>query len=123
MNTKRCLEKLEETEVSWETNAPDDKFYGMTLTEYKAKVQLSRDARLHVANLEQQLAAAITERNRIDHDNLDLEKNVAKSIAGDPNHGDDSPVYEGTGRVRKSERKSGLTRKKKIPGSNDSEKI
>ncbi|HEY0458709.1 MAG TPA: hypothetical protein VGC97_06110 [Pyrinomonadaceae bacterium] len=42
-----------------------------------------------------------------------LEQNVVKSIAGDPKYGDDSDLYEGTGHVRKSEKKSGLTRKKK----------
>jgi len=113
MNTKKCLEKLEETEVSWETHAPNDTFFATTLAQYKARVQLSRDARTLVANLEQQLAAAINDRNRVDEENLALEKNVAKAIAGDPNHGDNSDLYEGTGRIRKSERKSGLTRKKK----------
>jgi len=110
---KRGLEKLEETEVSWETNAKDAKFYNTTLAEYKARVQLSRDARALVANLQQQLDAAKNQLKSTDKENLALEKNVAKAIAGDPNYGEDSDLYEGTGRVRKSERKTGLTRKKK----------
>ena len=113
MNTKRDLEKLEETEVAWATHAGSDRFYGLTLDEYKAKVQLSRESRALIANLEQQLNAAIAERNRIDQENLLLEKNIAKAIAGDPKYGDDSALYEGTGRVRKSERKSGLTRRRR----------
>lgn len=119
MNPKKNLEKLEETEVAWETNAAADLFYGTTLIQFKAKVQLSRDARALVASLEQQLTAATAERNRLDAENLGLEKNVAKAIAGDPNHGDNSALYEGTGRVRRSERRSGLTRKKKIKENND----
>jgi len=111
---KKALEKLELTEASWETHAPPATFYGTTLTQYKAKVQLSRDARALVASLEQQLTAALNQRDAIDAENLTLEKNVARGIAGDPNFGEDSDLYEGTGRVRKSERKSGLTRKKKV---------
>lgn len=113
MPMKRGLEKLEETEMAWETHAPNAKFYNMTLAEYKAKVQLSRDARTLAANLQQQLDAAKNQIKDADKENLGLEKNIAKAIAGDPNYGEDSDLYEGTGRIRKSERKTGLTRKKK----------
>ena len=34
-------------------------------------------------------------------------------VAGDPAYGNDSPLYGAMGFVRKSEKKSGLTRKKK----------
>lgn len=115
---KRGLAKLEETETAWETHAPDDTFYGKTLAEYKASVQLSRDARATVAALDQQLTAARNTMINVDEMNLALEKNIAKAIAGDENHGEDSSLYEGTGRVRKSERKTGLTRKKKDDGNN-----
>lgn len=110
---KRGLEKLEETETAWETHAKEVKFFNTTLAQYKANVQLSRDARTLVANLEQQLTAARNQQKMVDKTNLTLEKNVARGIAGDANFGEDSDLYEGTGRVRKSERKSGLTRKKK----------
>ncbi|HEX8248128.1 MAG TPA: hypothetical protein VF599_08155 [Pyrinomonadaceae bacterium] len=113
MKPKKALEKLELTESAWETHAPDATFYGTTLAQYKAKVKVSRDIRDVIAGLEQQLTAAITERDNVDAGNLRLEQNVAKAIAGDANFGDDSALYEGTGRVRKSERRSGLTRKKK----------
>jgi hypothetical protein len=110
---KKAIEKLELTEAAWETHAPDATFYGTTLAQYKAKVEVSREIREQIANLEQQLLAAMTVRDTVDAENLALERNVVKAIAGDPNFGDDSALYEGTGRVRRSERKSGLTRKKK----------
>jgi hypothetical protein len=113
MTPRKKLEKLELTEAAWETHAPDASFFNTTLAQYKAKVKVSRDIRDVIAGLEQQLTAAITERDTVDAENLKLEQNVVKAIAGDPNFGDDSALYEGTGRVRKSERKSGLTRKKK----------
>ncbi|MDQ3801053.1 MAG: hypothetical protein M3384_16645 [Acidobacteriota bacterium] len=113
MSPNKILEKLEKTEAAWETHAPDKTFFNMTLAQFKAKVQISRTIRDQIANLEQQMTAAITERDNVDAENIKLEQNVAKAIAGDAEFGDDSALYEGTGRVRKSERKSGLTRKKK----------
>ena len=38
---------------------------------------------------------------------------VGMGVAGDPAYGNDSPLYGAMGFVRKSERASGLTRKKK----------
>jgi hypothetical protein len=116
MRPKSRLEKLEGTEVSWETHAPLAKFYGLNLADYQARVQMSRDVRELIANLEQQVAAAKNDCYRIDRENLTIEQNVAYAIAGDKDYGNDSDLYEGTGRVRKSERKSGLTRKRKTPG-------
>ena len=113
MNTKQALEQLERTLRAWETHAPDAVFYGMTLAEFRAKVQASRDAHNAVAVKDQELTAAQNHRNDTDKANLALEKNIAKGIAGNAEYGDDSDLWEGTGRVRKSERKSGLTRKKK----------
>lgn len=38
---------------------------------------------------------------------------IGMAVAGDPAYGNDSPLYGAMGFVRKSEKKSGLTRKKK----------
>ena len=113
MAADKVLQNLEETEDSWETNAPGAKFYGLSLEQFKAEVQFSREARDSEASLKQQLDAAKTKRKDIDKKNTTLESNIAKAIAGDVNYGDDSALYEGTGRVRKSERKTGLKRPKK----------
>lgn len=40
-------------------------------------------------------------------------KAFACGVAGSPDYGNDSPLYGAMGFVRKSEKKSGLTRKKK----------
>lgn len=40
---------------------------------------------------------------------------VVKGVAGDPDFGEDSDLYEALGYVRKSERRSGLSRKKAAP--------
>lgn len=117
MTPKKAMEKMEKTETAWQTLAPEAKFYNVTLAQYKAKVQQSREARAAIAALEQQLTAAIDLRDDLDAETLVLEGNIVKAIAGDPEYGDDSALYEGVGRVRRSERKSGLTRKRRNPNA------
>jgi hypothetical protein len=113
MAMKTGLAKLEETEAAWETHAAEDTFYETTLAQYKARVQLSRDDDALILSLKQQSVAAKNRKRDNLKVNLALEKNIAKAIAGNKNYGEDSDFYEGTGRVRKSERKTGLTRRKK----------
>ncbi len=43
----------------------------------------------------------------------DAEFHRSNNVVGDPNFGPDSALYEALGYVRKSDRKSGFTRKKK----------
>ena len=45
----------------------------------------------------------------------DKRSKVGMGVAGDPAYGNDSPLYGAMGFVRKSEKKSGLTRKKNTP--------
>lgn len=116
MALKTGLTKLEETEASWGTHAAGEKFFNMSLADYTAVVQAARDADALVADLSRQLEAAKNRRKDALKTALALELNVAKGIAGDSKHGEDSDLYEATGRVRKSERKTGLTRKKKNGG-------
>mgnify|MGYP001447816905 CR=1 FL=1 len=43
----------------------------------------------------------------------DKRSQIGMAVVGDPAYGNDSPLYGAMGFVRKSEKKSGLTRKKK----------
>ena len=47
----------------------------------------------------------------------DKRSKVGMGVAGNPDFGNDSPLYGAMGFVRKSEKKSGLTRKIKAPNS------
>jgi hypothetical protein len=50
------------------------------------------------------------ERNNADVVSSALTDNVVNSVKGDPNHGENGPLYASFGYVRKDDRKSGLTR-------------
>lgn len=99
------MNKLEKTSAGWKSNAPDAKFYRLTQAEYDAKVELSRDVRRRLAAANRLVDALENERNDIDKANLATEGLVAKAIGGDPDYGEDSTLWESTGRKRKSEYK------------------
>ena len=105
------LEQLELTTASWKLHAPEKSFFGLKQNEFDAKVQRSRDVREQIAQKKLELAALDNDMKAFDRENLEIEKNVVKGIAGDPDFGDDSSLYEATNRVRKSERKKGGGRK------------
>ena len=96
---------------AWTTLAPAASFGGMTLAQYKAKVQPSFDARTAIDGLNAQMTAALDNRDSADGVTTDINSKVIKGVVGDPNYGDDSNLYEAMGYIRKSERASGLTKK------------
>ena len=67
---------------------------------------------------EDKLNVAQKNRDAADVDTMAGVDLVVKGVVGDPKFGDDSALYEGMGYIRKSQRKSGLTRKKKDGGAN-----
>jgi hypothetical protein len=99
----------------WEELAADKSFGGMTLAQYKAKVKASLDARGTIRSLDTQMTAAIDARDDADGESSKANQLVVNGVKGDPAFGEDSDLYEAMGYVRKSERKSGLTRKKSTP--------
>ena len=106
-------EKLDRAVRAWETLAPDKSFGGMTLPEFTAKVQESLDARQALRAATDQLMVAQNARTDTDAKTLQALLLVVNAIKGDPEHGDDSSLYEACGYVRRSEKRSGLSRKAK----------
>jgi hypothetical protein len=85
----------------------------MTLAQFKAALQPSMDARQTLANLKEQTDAAEVTRDTADAVSLKKHQQAVNGVLADPNFGDDSALYEAMGYVRKSKRKTGLTRKGK----------
>lgn len=107
------MQKCEKTLTAVKELAPDVTFGGMKAADFEIKVQAMRDARVEVEDLEARLDAARAHRDLVDSEGTAAEQLVVNGIVGDPNFGPDSPLYGATGRKRKSEYASGLTRKKK----------
>jgi hypothetical protein len=115
LSPKKALERLEKFENALNQQAPAAKFGGIDTPVYSGQVQLSRDARAAVVNAENQLKAANNNRDDTDAEGLRQAQLIVNGVIGDPLFGPDSSLYEAMGFVRKSERKSGLTRKTTEP--------
>ena len=113
ISPKKALEKLETILNAFEHIAPNETFGGQTAPQFAADVQESRDVRAEIDDMENQLAALKVKRDNIDLRNLKKAELVVNGVIGDPNYGPDSALYEEMGYIRKSNRQSGLTRKKK----------
>ncbi|MCU0238069.1 MAG: hypothetical protein MUC29_01395 [Pyrinomonadaceae bacterium] len=109
----KTMEYLNNVLVPWKEIAPDDVFSGMKSEQFEVEVKKSMDIRVVIANLEAELEHKKQERDAIDGNNKQMAMRIVDSVAGHQNHGRDSGLYKAMGFVPKSERKSGLTRKKK----------
>ena len=98
---------------AWEKYAANRNFGGLTLAQFKALAQPAFDVRKQIKALDDQMLDLINIRNGADEDCAAKAKLVVNSVVGDVDFGPDSSLYEAMGYVRESERKTGLTRKKK----------
>ena len=87
----------------------------MTLQQFKDATKPSFDTRDQIRTVEDQLGTLLNQRSNADATSMEKSTLVVNGVIGDPNFGPDSGLYEAMGYVRKSARKSGLTRKKNAP--------
>jgi len=112
-NPKDNGEKLAAVLQAWKDLRPAKTFAGMTLAQFTTKVQPSLDARAQIDTLENQLTAALDERDTADVETMKQVLLVVNAVKGDPAEGEDGELYDAMGYVRKSERASGKTNKTK----------
>jgi hypothetical protein len=103
--------KIEKVRNAWKTLASDKSFGGMTYPQFEAATAPSFTTRQQLEDLDDQRTQILTARANADEVSLDKVSLAINGVAADPEFGDDSALIEAMGRTRKSERKSGLTRK------------
>jgi hypothetical protein len=113
---KNTLDKILRVINSWETLTPEKSFGGMTLAQAKTTVQPSLDTREELRVLESKAQAKQIERDDADVVSLRTVQRIIDGVIGDPEEGRESDLYVAFGFQRPSQRKSGLTRKKKSGG-------
>lgn len=118
---KQIEEKIRQVLNAWRDLAPAKQFAGMTLAQAEVKFQPSFDTRAQLSQLENQLGQTINHRDDADEVSMDMVQLIINAVLGDPTEGPDSPLVERMGRTRKSERKTGLTRKKTGTGTPEKE--
>lgn len=94
------------------TLAPTKTFAGYTVAELQAQAGDSDSPRNALITLEENKRQAIVTRDNADAVTMQMCDEIVKAVIADKEYGDDSALYEALGYVRKSDRKSGLTRKK-----------
>lgn len=104
--------KYNRYKVALDTLAPDKIFGGVTPEAFKAAIQNSDAPRENITKLLDQIKQEEADRDAADVITMKMCDMIKKGVVADPEFGDDSALYEALGYVRKSERKSGLTRKK-----------
>lgn len=115
---KSVEEKMNKVLTAWKTLAPAKSFGGMTVAEYESQVIKSRVPRQALDSLEDEVMGQQALRDAEDLITLGKIELVVAGVIADPTEGNNSALYEAMGYIRKSERKSGLTRKKVSPAPN-----
>ena len=104
-------DRIAKFRASWRELAPTATFAGMTLAQFEAATEPSIALREEITALATQLAGKQTARSTADAHAIEVLDLVVNSVRGTPGFGPDSPLYRSLGYIRRSERKSGLTRK------------
>jgi hypothetical protein len=105
--------KINQVVTAWESLRPEKTFAGLTLAQFKTAIQPGIDAHDRVEALKDQLTACQTERGELLEEALHTIMRVVNAVRSDVDEGEDGAFYEALGYVRKSERKSGLSRGKR----------
>lgn len=108
---KETEERLDRIVSAWRAHAADKTFGGMTLPQFEAEIAPSRTVRVQLAANETEKTGLINNRDDADEHSLTKAQLMVNGVNGDPNFGPNSTLIEAIGYVRKSERKTGLTRK------------
>lgn len=95
------------------TIAPGRKFGGMDDESFKVYVEASMAPRQKLIELDDETIEQQNVRETADEATMKKIEIIVAGVIADEEYGSDSALYEAMGYVRKSERKSGLTRKRK----------
>ena len=99
--------------TGWGKLRPDKRFYGLTLADYLQRTKPYTDALAEVAALEEALVHAKAKRDLAAGPAMKITKCIVNAVKGDPEEGEDGPLYAAMGYVPESQRSTGLVRKKK----------
>ncbi len=112
-DNKEIKGKVNVMNDAWVEGAAAVNFSGIKQSDFQASIEAAAAKDAAIADLESQLKMKRDERDD-DYKSLGQQRSrIGLAVAGDPAFGNDSPLYGAMGFVRKSEKKSGLTRKKK----------
>lgn len=113
LSPKQLVARMEQMINAWKTIAATKSFGGMTLEQFEEFAKPVRAAVALIEDLDAQKTQAINQRDDALAVFYAKAQLYINGVAADPTEGKNSSLYEASGYVRQSERKSGLTTKKK----------
>ncbi|HEY0944590.1 MAG TPA: hypothetical protein VGD81_04955 [Opitutaceae bacterium] len=96
---------------AWTNLSPAKSFAGMTLAEFEVAIAASVEVRSRLVSANERAAAARVDRDNADRRTMPILDRVVAAVVADRTEGNDSVLYAAMGYVRKSDRRSGLTRR------------
>ena len=113
VDNKTVKDKCNTMNDAWVEGARGVTFNGIEQATFQAAIEAAAADDAAIADLESELKMKRDIRDD-KYKALDQQRSkIGMGVAGDVAFGNDSPLYGAMGFVRKSEKKSGLTRKKK----------
>lgn len=113
VNNAKVKEQCNTMNDAWVEGAAGVNFNGIKQTDFQSAIEAAAADDAAIADLEAEIKMKRDVRDD-KYKALDQDRSkVGMGVAGDAAYGNDSPLYGAMGFVRKSERASGLTRKKK----------
>ena len=118
-NTKNMADNPKDNEIKYyrflnalKTLAPTKTFGGITLAAFEDQIKESETPRQMIVQIDDQRKQEEASRGSADSVTMQMCEMIKNGVLADPAYGEDSALYEALGFVRKSMRKSGLTRKR-----------
>ena len=112
MKINSLVKELEVLAIGWEKYALDQKISGYTLEQLKALIVALKELMAAMGALKLDYRGKIAARQSMAGELGDIRLRIVNCIRGHEDFREDSEFYRFLGFVTKSERKSGLTRKK-----------
>lgn len=113
------VNRIKVIRAAWRDIAPDATFAGMTLAEFEAASEAPLQLRADMTALQTKLRGMKASQADVDKAANELADLVVNSVKGTPGFGQNSPLYSAFGYIRKMDRKSGLTLKRRAASSGD----
>lgn len=113
ISSKVVLARMEDVSQPWLKLRPAKSFAGLTHEQFLIALKPSYDVRAEIAELEVRLQSARARLVTVDEQSLNIVQRVVSAVKADPEEGDDGELYVAMGYVRKRDRKTGLTRRKR----------
>lgn len=116
---QKLLTRLNRQAQAWETLASTDEFAGLNLAGFQGEVGKFQAVRERLLAAQTALRGAIKSTRTAAKEAMQISKRVTHGMKSHPKHGEDSELVRASGFVTESERRSGLTRKRKTAAESE----